>query len=598
MIIIINGMVAALKEKSTFEFISENRYFSGADSYSLAITFPLKDCPQNIAIFGHITRKDVEKGTLLLECELRDKSFYKKGSITVTELDDVQVKTQFLEGKSATNFASSFDDVYINELELGYPDTTPANNPVNTVNRRTDYVALPWVNNSSGNIQNKINLSSSGATWNCNKLSFQPYMLWLVKKMCDVLNYSYDFSPWENSNYRYLLVCNTLPAAWNIANFARALPHWTMTEFLEELELLMNCEFDIDRLQRKVTFRFSRHVIESCGTTQLQHILNDYEMATQDAGDCKYKGCTNIKYADCSHRMWKYYHNPEFIKFWKDLGTALYKEYDEVSELSLAGINAGYQEREAEKVVVGAISNLWYCRDIDRYVIGRVTNTVKHYESEIEGEPITYFKYYVAPQIVNSFEPRMVNEGGEMKELRIVPVWLDDTEPLKGQVIFMEMPDLRNEKAAKPYNGFSNWTEAMAHLAPEPDYCINQMDFAKEDEEFLDKIYVGFWSGEDTYSTYRHPHIDVVTFYPDWTYIRHDWSLSLNSNTFGDYKDPHKIDPTKKYTFKFLADDIPNVRSLFIIYGKRYVCEKITATFTENGMSQLLKGTFYPVLDE
>ena len=316
MIIIINGMVAALKEKSTFEFISENRYFSGADSYSLAITFPLKDCPQNIAIFGHITRKDVEKGTLLFECELRDKSFYKKGSITVTELDDVQVKTQFLEGKSATNFVSSFDDVYINELELGYPDTTPANNPVNTVNHRTDYVALPWVNNSSGNIQNKINLSSSGATWNCDKLSFQPYMLWLVKKMCDVLNFTYDFTPWENSNYKYLLVCNTLPAAWNIANFARALPHWTMTEFLEELDLLMNCEFDIDRLQRKVTFRFSRHVIESCGVTQLQHVLNDYEMVTQDAGDCKYKGCTNLKYADCSHRMWKYYHNPEFIKFW------------------------------------------------------------------------------------------------------------------------------------------------------------------------------------------------------------------------------------------------------------------------------------------
>jgi hypothetical protein len=90
----------------------------------------------------------------------------------------------------------------------------------------------------------------------------------------------------------------------------------------------------------------------------------------------------------------------------------------------------------------------------------------------------------------------------------------------------------------------------------------------------------------------------VVTFYPDWTYIRHDWSLSLNSSTFGEFREPHKIDPTKKYTFKFLADDIPNVRSVFIIFGKRYVCEKITATFTENGMSQLLKGTFYPVLDE
>ena len=597
MTILINGMVAALKEKSTFEFISENRYFSGADSYSLAITFPLKDCPQNIAIFGHITRKDVEKGALLFECELRDKSFYKKGSITITELDDVQVKTQFLEGRSVTNFVSSFDDVYINEIEIGYPDTTPANNPVNTVNRRTDYVALPWVNNSSGNIQNKINLSSSGATWNCNKLSFQPYMLWLVKRMCEVLDYTYDFTAWENSDYRYLLICNTLPAAWNLNSFSRALPHWTMTEFFEELELLMNCEFDIDRLQRKVTFRFSRHVIESCGITQLQHVLNDYEMVTQDAGDCKYKGCTNLQYAECSHRMWKYYRNPEFLKFWKDSGT-LYREYDEVAQLSELGINAGWQERYSTEVFVGAISRLFYCKDIDRYVIGRVTNTVKHHEYEYQGETMTEFIYYVMPQIVNSFEPRIISEGGDTKELKIVPVWLDDTEPLKGQVIFLEMPDLRNEKAAKPYNGFSNWTEAMAHLAPETDYCLKEMDFASEDEEFLDKIYVGFWTGENIYSVYRHPHIDVVTFYPDWTYIRGNRSLSLNSNTFSGYQEPHKIDPTKKYTFKFIADDIPNVRSVFIIFGKRYVCEKITATFTENGMSQLLKGTFYPVLDE
>lgn len=36
---------------------------------------------------------------------------------------------------------------------------------------------------------------------------------------------------------------------------------------------------------------------------------------------------------------------------------------------------------------------------------------------------------------------------------------------------------------------------------------------------------------------------------------------------------------------------------LFFVRGKRYVCEKITATFTENGMSQLLKGEFWPLLD-
>ena len=54
--IFINQQLAAIKRDSTFDFVAENRYFSGADSYTLAITFPLKDCPQNLAIFGHINR--------------------------------------------------------------------------------------------------------------------------------------------------------------------------------------------------------------------------------------------------------------------------------------------------------------------------------------------------------------------------------------------------------------------------------------------------------------------------------------------------------------------------------------------------------------
>ena len=45
-----------------------------------------------------------------------------------------------------------------------------------------------------------------------------------------------------------------------------------------------------------------------------------------------------------------------------------------------------------------------------------------------------------------------------------------------------------------------------------------------------------------------------------------------------------------------LSDDIPNVRALFYIKGKQFICEKITATFNEHGMSQLLKGDFYEVV--
>ena len=63
--------------------------------------------------------------------------------------------------------------------------------------------------------------------------------------------------------------------------------------------------------------------------------------------------------------------------------------------------------------------------------------------------------------------------------------------------------------------------------------------------------------------------------------------------------DNYKIDQSKKFTFKFLVKDgpVPNVRSVFLIHGKKYMAEKITATFSaETGMSQLLKMVCYRIL--
>ena len=56
-----------------------------------------------------------------------------------------------------------------------------------------------------------------------------------------------------------------------------------------------------------------------------------------------------------------------------------------------------------------------------------------------------------------------------------------------------------------------------------------------------------------------------------------------------------KIDTNKKYEISFLADDLPDVKSVFIIHGKRYLCAEIKVEITTDGMSQLKKGTFYRV---
>lgn len=59
--------------------------------------------------------------------------------------------------------------------------------------------------------------------------------------------------------------------------------------------------------------------------------------------------------------------------------------------------------------------------------------------------------------------------------------------------------------------------------------------------------------------------------------------------------DTISIEPHHKYEFSFLSDTMPDVRSVFIIRGKKYLCAQIKTDVNQNGMSQLKKGTFYRI---
>ena len=87
MILTINGKQAALKKGSSIEYVSENRIFTDADDYSMEIELPLADCPQNIAIFGMITRKDVDIGDIFFDAVLQDTSFF-----IITPISDAILK--------------------------------------------------------------------------------------------------------------------------------------------------------------------------------------------------------------------------------------------------------------------------------------------------------------------------------------------------------------------------------------------------------------------------------------------------------------------------------------------------------------------------
>lgn len=613
--IYINNKLAALKKGTSFEYVSENRLFSGSDGYSLTITFPLKGCETNIAILGHINRADVAAQKVIFDCELRDKGFYKFGSITITEINDAEVKTQFLEGRSEQNFDVTFDDVFINELDLGSPTETTDSTPDKAWNpfiNNMKCVALPWVNDYSGNIQNLADFhpeernpdgtlkSHSYYSWNadCRGRSWQPYLLYITKKICEAVGYSADFSKWEEKEeYKYLLVCNTLPYAWDTAGFARALPHWTVAEFFEKLELFLGGEFTIDHRGKSVEFAFTDATLLATEPVQLDKVVDEHTVeVTVDDDKCEYQEAKNLVYKECDHEMWKFYSCDWFIKAWQK-GAVRYATMRELLSANrwLATWN-GSTSRGSNR------DKLLYAEDVDAYFI--VRSLSKTLAEKRDGWMPNRYQYKMELRPVNLFGGRIVDDSEDADEVEIefVPAWVDETEDKYGRCLFLSFSGYDENDSTG-----TSWSRDPYQRKEEIDNTLYQ-PFAfqslaggerNKKAEYYDRIYVGWWDGAQMPNgKLPHPYVEDIEIAEDWSnFMNIHFSLRINNGQQNRRRIIHNIEPKMKTTFKFLADTIPDVRAVFYIKGKKYLCEKITATFTERGMSQLLKGVFYPIVD-
>ena len=65
------GKLAARKKESSLEYELKNYIFIGSSAYSMEFELPLADCPQNLDIFGMITRKDVDTGDIFFDAVLK-----------------------------------------------------------------------------------------------------------------------------------------------------------------------------------------------------------------------------------------------------------------------------------------------------------------------------------------------------------------------------------------------------------------------------------------------------------------------------------------------------------------------------------------------
>lgn len=618
--ILINNMPAALKKGTSFQFISENRAFTGADSYTLNITFPLRGCSQNMRIFGNIGRMDVSKEKVRYDCEIRDRSFCKFGTITITSITPEEVKTQFLEGRSEQNFSDNFDNIYLNEMDLGVPASTERTNVPgsawNPYNFGCQYVALPWVNNESGNMQNQAYYIGGDRefAWSdsTTSLSFQPFLTYILKKIGEAVGYTVDVSEIQSSEYRWLLICNTLPAAWGMPGFAHAMPHWSVTEFFEELEKLMNGEFTINHRAKTISFAFTKRILSESAPVEITRVVDSYTTEiSKDSDQCKYQEAANIKYKEPGHEKWKYFDCDWLINTFRhyrysklvDRMHVMVEEdcvieYNTFAELYAANYNlkdSGNTNGASGRVggSPGGTATIHYAKDIDTYF----TFYTLWYEEIKNDHNRSTFRFHMCLLPINLFGERVFKkDNSNTMELNIVPAWIDYTDAVNGDIMFLECSSQESTSDAVVIQGDNM---GRAYLQPSPIRVCQNGDRNKS-EEYYDKLYVGFYDGHyrpNTVTFLPRPVIDAVDLRADWTYTYNaNRSLRLNTNAHSaPRKQFYTINTEKKFNFSFLSDSIPDVRALFFINGRRYLCEKITCTFSENGKSSLLKGVFYEV---
>lgn len=630
MIVYVNGRKAAVKAGTSFDFVAENPLFSGREEYTLSIVFPLKGCPANIEIFGWFIRFDWRKQRLTFDCSIVAGRFRRSGVLTVVKASELEIECQFAAGKSREVVEDPFEETYINKLDVGAPDVrSPASvSPAECwkgIDSGATAVALPWVNGEYPTVHNnwvKYDPEKKSFVWDdVSSLSWQPYLLHVAEGICAAVGYTPDFGPWRRSRFRHLVMCNTLPASWGIAAYARALPAWTVTEFFEKLGLFLCCDFCFDHFAKTVSMEFIEDSLARVEPVSLESVVDSFAVELNDPEQqaCSYVGARRILYKDAGHQL-----SPYFACDWFVCTTPLVVEYDNMSQMiernkcrmeyvdgQLSSVRYGHAiDIPGYDRGLGSVKCVLYCKAEDTSFVFRSIGTVEYGQI---GDRTLYYQNYVL-QPVNVYGAGFPEtDGMETEELEFVPVCVDDTDAGdedfdRGRMMFLTPGSVDGEgnewldPDGNPRPGnMGNMGQGELSSAPVQPTAAKAIEKGEAPEKSANyqMIFVGFFSGALPQPELPpYPLTDTVAVTKDWEKLYFpECDLRRSAGTLSYFRNLSGIDPYQKTSFSWIADDIPDPRAIFHIRGRRYVCEKITATFSETGMSELLKGDFYPVTD-
>lgn len=664
----LDGKQAVIDEKQTIKFVRENTYFTKSGTYTYDVTLPV--CPENIAIFGHLYRKDVRKAvkttfTARLNVDNVD---ILNGTATITNVSDTDVKVQLMGGNSELNFYNKNENRFIDELSLGtwYDVAGIASSDLtmrtmaqkiqaaftsnissygidlayknlckrlwkeNTKDNPVDWVALPCVNENYDVICNNFGIKTytdnDGTSKRCPAinnldtvyLSAQPYLVQMIERVFENLGYPVAENCLRDNDFFMHLVIVT---ANNRSAIARALPHWTVSQFIEEIENLFAVVLFIDESTKKTVIK-SRADFFKDNIECVDNILEEYSVSIEPDETTDIANA-NIGYAEVTD---VYDRIDDDIREVAKIDTT----YNDVSDLSnglQSFISKLSQDRGGEMVSDGLLKHKGTIFKIcgRSYIIelydhidpqGRTytnharTITIDEFANliKVEGKNDLDIELKICPaKSVNDAVVNFYNADGTVSYTKSCfhLVKADNTDPA----------GIDNETNVYIAGLISGETEKVDTKEDIMSICLYDGGMAKRAETDYNEGYPSSLLTQ----------VENFLFYPAG-YIKDQWqantytgggtiqkfayeSLSLNIDsvyrtiighqytyrTFYSevFKHLKKIDTQIKYCIKFVTDKQLKVNSTFIIRNKKFLCEKLEYRVSAKGTEKLVTGYFY-----
>lgn len=566
----IDGQEVVLSENFELELITENPYFTRNGEYTYDIDIDLRDA-HNRSIYQNINRSDVTKGIKNRKATLMSGALeIISGMEVVLSIENYTAKIQIVAGNSQLNYEGGDTNIRSMLLDGISMSSQEAVNTLFGNFPEYNVVYPPIVNYTESNgdmsILNNVQVGEDISFTDLENISPQYYLLYVIENLITKLGFTKGVNELEDDPvWSRLFIVNP----YKDSILQELLPDWTINEFIEQIELFLDCIISIDKVNGRFNIISLNKYFENQDIVYLDNVIDNsvektfdvdtnyafaYKYVSYDLPSDKYYNYLKLK--DGVRENCSIVSSPE----WDDFQTQYEQYYSgpyilHSDDYGLDYVVTDYSVSGETKKGLIIVDRFKDAGDLD----SRDKSSFQIVPAEIEKISIysvTGGRYLIGPAV---------------KKLKTDPGSNAINDLINSSEVKSDIPD-------KLYVGIYYGIQKALNRGPNefPGEYWDKMPMGSNDRYFIQE------------PTTLGGNQAILTL-PDYT-ITLDGDNGLFNRI---YKNKREIDTSVEYTFQFLTNTVYKLDRIFVIRNKRYYCKEIRYKITPKGMDKIAEGVFY-----